>query len=153
MVQNYRFLFSRNRRKQLSGHICIRHWFVWHHPSPVVVVYSFAKAAGSPRATSLMRAPKCRSTTLWAHRRVSHLTRHEEPGGPPWAQLFRILGSFSKPRKSNFLQPTFLPSPTNEPHVRQKAQEIIQTFTKTHPSGDSYQYRYCSTRLPSRAGH
>ena len=147
MVQNYRILF---RVTVLWTHlyqvlVCVALLFV--------VVYSSARAAGPLTATSIMRAPKCRSTTLRAQPRVSHLTKHGELGGPPWAQLFSILGRFSKSGESNFAQPTFLPSPTNKPHVRQKAQEITQTFTKTHSSGDSHQYRYCSARFPSRAGH
>ena len=47
----------------------------------------------------------------------------------------------------------FLPSDTDELHVRQKVQEITRIFSATSLSGNPYQHRRRSTWLQSRVGH
>lgn len=144
-------LVSCNHQKQRSGRVCDEYWLVWHYSSSFTCLAVLQSDLRKPGISITERQNPDR-----AHfGRVFGFSsaKHRELGRPPSTQLFSILGRSCKSRESNFTQPTFLPLPTNELHVRQKAQEIARTCSKTHQSGNPYQCRRWFTRLQSRDGH
>jgi len=124
----------------------------------VVVLLYLRAAAGSSRAWNKHHRGERQNPDRPHFGRIFNFSstsanHHRELGGPPSTQLFSILRRSRKSRGRNFVQPTILPLPTNELHVRQKAQKIARTCSETHQSGDPHQHHRWPTPLQTRVGH